>query len=574
MKRAAIYARYSTDQQDDRSIDGQYSLCRDYAKAQGFTVTEEYCDRAKSSGSMLGRDGLVKMMEDAKAGQFDGVICEHVDRLSRNSGDLSYIFEQLTFRQIPVITVSGGGVMNDFEAAIHGVMGGQHLKAGREKTRRGLAENIRRGRSAGGKAYGYRPVPGQIGILEIVAEEAGIIQRIFREYLDGVTPRNIAGGLNRDGIAAPRGGSWNASTINGNGERGCGILRNPLYAGRMAWNRVTMVRHPDTKRRISRVNAKEAWQSHDHPDLAIIDQATFDAVAKRKADESRAYASGLRNPRNHHLLSGLLRCGSCGSGMSSVGFDHGRQRVRCSKSKESGSCENRRPHYLDEIIAAVVINLRDWLDNTGAMEAYVESYQAEWKALNRKAVRERDRVQRRVMEVEGELTRLVEATAKDTLPRDIIESRAKPLMIERVQLRASLARAEEAVPKIALHPKAVRSYHASMEHLAVNLSAVRGDNPEAFAAVQRLIAEVIVHPGDPSTVTVNGRILALTKHEKTTQSATGIGMVAGARYQRFPDHAIASRLETLLCRGVVSCCDLIFSRAYETASTCAISRPD
>ena len=197
MKRAAIYARYSTDLQNDNSIEGQFALCREYAERQGFTVVEEFCDRAKSSGSMFGRDGLAQMMEDAKAGQFEGVICEHADRLSRDSADLSYIFKHLTFRQIQIITVSGG-VMDELQAGFHGLMGGQHLKAGREKTRRGLAENVRQGKSAGGKAYGYRPVPGQIGALEIVAEEAGIIRRIYREYLGGATPRNIAGGLNSD----------------------------------------------------------------------------------------------------------------------------------------------------------------------------------------------------------------------------------------------------------------------------------------------------------------------------------------------------------------------------------------
>jgi hypothetical protein len=74
-------------------------------------------------------------------------------------------------------------------------------------------------------------VPGAKGRRVIVPAKAEIIRRIFAEFLAGKTPRAIAGDLNADQVAPPRAGrSWNASTINGNSLRGCGILRNPLYS--------------------------------------------------------------------------------------------------------------------------------------------------------------------------------------------------------------------------------------------------------------------------------------------------------------------------------------------------------
>jgi len=62
----------------------------------------------------------------------------------------------------------------------------------------------------------------------IAKAEAKIVQRIFEEYVAGRTPREIAHDLNNEGISPPRGRSWNASTINGNMQRGTSIIQNEL----------------------------------------------------------------------------------------------------------------------------------------------------------------------------------------------------------------------------------------------------------------------------------------------------------------------------------------------------------
>ena len=67
-----------------------------------------------------------------------------------------------------------------------------------------------------------------------------------------VSPQTIAAALNKDNVPPPRGTLWNASTINGSKTRGHGILRNPVYAGRLVWSRVRMVKDPATGRRVSR----------------------------------------------------------------------------------------------------------------------------------------------------------------------------------------------------------------------------------------------------------------------------------------------------------------------------------
>jgi site-specific DNA recombinase len=141
-----------------------------------------------------------------------------------------------------------------------------------------------------------------------------------------------------------------------NRRRGTGPLQNDLYAGRVVWNKVRMVKDPDTGKRISRPNPKSEWQTADVPDLAIIPRELFEVAQKRKEARSVTHPNQQRRPR--HILSGLLRCGTCGAGMSTNGEDKsGRIRIRCSAATESGTCPAPKTFYLDTVEKAVLVAL-------------------------------------------------------------------------------------------------------------------------------------------------------------------------------------------------------------------------
>jgi len=163
------------------------------------------------------------------------------------------------------------------------------LKDLAEKTRRGLEGRVREGRSGGGLCFGYdvvrehdargEPIHGGRKVNEA---EAATVRRIFAEFAAGKSPRRIAAELNRDRIAGPRGGEWDASTINGNAARGTGILNNELYIGRLVWNRLRYVKDPATGKRISRLNDPDRLVAQDVPELRIIPQDRWDAVKERQ----------------------------------------------------------------------------------------------------------------------------------------------------------------------------------------------------------------------------------------------------------------------------------------------------
>src|SRR5262249_33142212 len=334
MKRAAIYARFSTDRQNERSVEDQLALCRDYAARHDLAVVESYDDRAVSGASIRNRLGIQYLMAAAREGRFDVVIAESTSRLGRDPEERAAIRKRLRFLGVAIMTPVDG-VVTDLVDGVRAVVDSQVLEDLKAATRRGMAGVIRDKRHAGGRAYGYARVKGEPGRLVIDEATAEVVRRGFREIARGDTAREVAHRLNADGIASPRGRAWNASTINGNGRRGCGIIRNEMYIGRLVWNKVGMVKDPDTGRRVSRSNPPEARQVVEVPELAIVPPELFEAVRQRIADRRGVAPTYQR--RRRYLLSGLLRGAARGSGPSALGTDpKGRKRGRPTPSAANG----------------------------------------------------------------------------------------------------------------------------------------------------------------------------------------------------------------------------------------------
>src|SRR3546814_8639557 len=97
MLRAAVYARFSTDLQNEKSTEDQIDLCRAYAKREGLQVVATFADKAQSGASILGRDGLIDLLAQATDKRFDVIIVEALDRLSRDMDDLAGIHKRMTF---------------------------------------------------------------------------------------------------------------------------------------------------------------------------------------------------------------------------------------------------------------------------------------------------------------------------------------------------------------------------------------------------------------------------------------------------------------------------------------------
>lgn len=288
--RAVIYARYSSDMQNPMSVRDQIALCRRRAAEKGLVVVEEFSDEAQRATD-LDRKAYNRMFKALPDDKFDVIIAEHCDRLVRDGEDGMRLYNHSNYHGVILHTLDRGD-MGLLDMAISSLFGALFLEALANKTRRGLLGKVGDGKSGGGLSYGYRvprdkqdlPIKGE---LEIDQNQANVVRRIFTEYANGVSPQKIATALNEDGVLSPRSrlgkvGHWKQNAINGNRERGTGILNNELYVGRRVWNRLRYSKDPNTRKRVSRLNDESEWIRNDVPHLRIFDDELRDAVKQRQ----------------------------------------------------------------------------------------------------------------------------------------------------------------------------------------------------------------------------------------------------------------------------------------------------
>jgi len=538
MRKAVIYARYSSDLQSGRSIDDQVALCEEFARREGLDVGCVYSDRALSGASTIGRNGLLSMMEAARRGDFSVLVVEALDRISRDQEDLAGVYKRLNFAGIEIRAVHDGKA-DQIQVGIRGLVGALYLQDLSNKVRRGMAGVTRDGRHAGGRAYGYRPVPGSPGELTICPEEAGVVRRIFDEYVAGANPRAIAAKLNAERVPPPRGSVWSASTLNGNAARGHGILVNPIYAGRITWNRVRMVKDPDTGKRVSRVNPPNEWLTADAPHLAIVDPSVFERAQERKRARTHDVPGGRRAPRR--LFSGLLKCGCCGGGMSIKDRDHGRLRIVCTRAREGSSCKNRRVFYLDEIEQRITAGLRSRLGSKEVIARYLKTYNEERRRLAGDQTSQRAKIESRLTAIDRDLGRATALLIKGVLDEEKGAAQTAALQTERATLQSELAALGSKPSTVELHPTAVSSYLGSLDDLDAALRSPDGTaSPEAFGAVRDLVHRIVIHPcNDGKTaIEVEGSLSRLIGgNHFPTARVSGGAMVAEEGFEP-PTHGL------------------------------------
>ena len=153
MMRAVIYARYSSENQREASIDDQIEVCRRLIERQGWQLTETYADRSISGANAANRLAFQKMIADADTNGFDIIVAEALDRLGRKLSDVAALFDRLTYLGIKVHTVSTGEV-STLQVGMLGTMAQMYLSDLREKTWRGQLGRGLQGKIPAGRAYG------------------------------------------------------------------------------------------------------------------------------------------------------------------------------------------------------------------------------------------------------------------------------------------------------------------------------------------------------------------------------------------------------------------------------------
>ena len=537
MIRAAIYARYSSDNQRDTSIEDQVRQCRARIEQEQWRLGEVYSDHAISGATTL-RPGYQKMLEDARTGHFEVLVSEALDRLSRDQENIAGLFKLLCFAGVKLITLSEGEI-GELHVGLKGTMNALFLKDLAHKTRRGLEGRIRQGKSGGGLCFGYdvvrkidtsgEPLRGERCINE---EEATVIRLIFREFAQGRSPKAIAHALNKEDIPGPAGKSWGPSTIYGNWQRGTGILNNELYIGRLVWNRQHFIKDPHTGKRQARPNPENKWIIEEVPHLRIIDDDLWQSVKERQQNSRSLIVTkdqGIRSERArrpNYLLSGLLKCGTCGGGFSKISQSH----YGCSTARNKGTCNNLLTVRRDILEATVLDGLKNQLMQPELVAAFVQEFHRETNRQRAEQDEGRDRTGRDLEKAEREIRRVIEAI-KSGVPGVAVKDEMAALEARRVELLAQLQAAPPPMPR--LHPNLAELYRQKIMNLAEALNEEHA-RLEAAECLRELIEEIrLVPKSGRLQIELYGELAALlnlaNKHPRSKETGVQITLVAGAR---------------------------------------------
>ncbi len=494
MKRFAIYARYSSDNQKETSIDDQISECSKWVKAQCGEVTNIYKDRAVSGAHFNNRPDLQKLLYDAERNAFDGVVAEDLSRFSRDQEHSAGFFKRLKFYGVGMYTISDNEV-TALHIGLKGTVNQIYLSDLADKTRRGQKGAVERGKIPGGISYGYdkakvydergEMIPGYRVINE---EQANVIRRIFEEYLLGKSAKAIASALNEDGIPSPRGGQWMASTVNGNPARQNGILCNMLYTGKVVYNRQKFIKNPDTGKRKAILNPIEDWVINEIEELRIIDQATWDKVQSLK--HAIAGKPKPQQVRKRHLLSGLIKCSECGG--SYTVYSSGR--YACSHRRERGTCTNDRTIKIQDLENRILNALESKMLTDEMLQEFSKGYEDGLKDMRRHQNQRLQAAQKELREAEKQIDSIIKAimdglyssTMKETLPP--LENK-KVLLLKEIEVLKS-----ENI--IQIKPNMSALYKQQIMSLRKSLSLDGNAMLEATQIIRSLIDSIIVTPGE------------------------------------------------------------------------------
>ena len=329
---AVIYARYSSNNQREESIEGQIRECREFAEKNNLQIVDEYIDRA-ISGKTDNRPAFQRLIKDSSKGKFDVVIMYTLDRFARNRYD-SAIYKaklkkngvRLLYAKQPMPDTPEGIIL---ESVLEGYAE-YYVENLRRGVKRGMRENALKGYVNGKTPLGYRR--GKDKKYEIDPYEAKAVREIFERYARNEPIIDIVRWLNDNGYKTTTGGQFNKNSLRR-------ILTNDKYIGVYRYDDIVI------------------------EDIVppIIDRELFERV--QSTFEYNKHFRAKQKAIDPYLLTGKLFCGHCGammigeSGTSRHGTTY--RYYKCATRKREHTCDKK-------------IERKEWIERT--VVEYTKNY--------------------------------------------------------------------------------------------------------------------------------------------------------------------------------------------------------
>lgn len=499
MTRAIGYVRRSTDRQEE-SLGQQRSQLTAFAESKGWQLTAIYEDDA-ISGSELSRPGLDQLRSAANDPSVQVVIAWDRNRLARPKDALDGLLLERELQSTGTrVVYASTGLETDRSFAsglisyVEHYQNGDYLRKLSRDTMRGTVDRARRGLWAGGPTpFGYdrlildgetpkrvvrsREDGGQTvldaatgtvldqlpkgkphkkqdhEVATLIPSEPSRVramQKMFRDYAEGVPTRRLRENLNDAGFRTSRGGRFTVQTI-------LPMLENPAYVGRCVYNRRTLSkwhkfsngtsveRHEETvekRQEADWIVCEDAWP-------ALIDTDTFEAVQRVRAESRKKNASHYRGNamKSSYLLTGRIFCGVCGGKLTGHTITSGKgiktRYYTCSRHQQGhkDECPKRYTVPADLVESHIIGLIRDDLLRLRDDHKLHEYVEAELRRLHGHQGDARDQLQRQLAGLEQRLARLrdhLSAMKPETAESLGLYRDAEELTDERARVEAEL----------------------------------------------------------------------------------------------------------------------------------------
>lgn len=447
---AIIYARYSSHNQRDVSIEQQIEACRKHAAELGLTITDTYEDRA-ISGRTDNRPAFQRMMRDAEDGKFQYVLAWKSNRMGRNM--MQAMVNESRLMDCGVKVFYAEEDFDDSAAgrfALRSMMNVNQFYSDNlaEDVRRGLMDNASKCMANGRQPLGYKR--GEDGKVVVDEPAAAIVREIYTRIASGEMFMDIARDLNRRGIKTQSGSEWNKSSFKV-------LCRNERYRGIYIYG--------DTR-----------IEGGIPPIVDDVLWYKVQEVLKVKKSKNRHHCPSDED----YLLTGKLRCGKCGgymigmSGRSKTGDVH--HYYACQNRRVGHTCDKKNIRR-DVIEPAVAQAIKQYCLTDDAIEWITDQTIAYWEDEDRKL--QIDSIENDLSAVQSSISNVMKAIEMGVITET---TRDRLIELERQQtdLKSKLALAKEEI------------VHVDRKDLISSLLAFRHGNVHDRAYQEKLFNAFLI----------------------------------------------------------------------------------
>lgn len=346
MKRVATFSRVSTEMDSQKtSILNQEEIYSSWIEKNKCILYKSYIDDGISGTKAYKRVEWLKMLEDGKNKKYDILLCKSYSRFGRNMIETLGAIKELRENGIRIIFIEDS-LDSEADSTKFGLFSWISEQESQNTSKR--IKTVFEHFKEVGKIYnciapyGY-DYDSNIKNFIINENEARIVKRVFKLYLQGNGTNKISSILVGEGVPTKKGGTWRGNTIKN-------MILNEVYLGTLVQNKSQSI--DVTIKKINKIS-KEEWIKHYNNHEAIIDEETFlkaNNIFKtnsEKAHKSRFSIKGIERASNVSLFSNLLKC-SCGSSMGIRRKKNRKPYYNCVEYEKIGVACGHQSNFIQE----------------------------------------------------------------------------------------------------------------------------------------------------------------------------------------------------------------------------------